>query len=125
MSPRQLFKFGFLLRCADEGLTPAQTQLRIAACLEKVAADGSGWGHMLADAGLGLGALGLAGAGAGGAGLGYMAARMTEPQADPETAKQQELIAAYKQYADHARRLAARRTYRPSSTPNSPRLLAG
>jgi hypothetical protein len=122
MTPRQLFKFGFLLQCADEGLTPAETRERIDVCLTKMAEGGLGTGlvHLLRN----FSALGIAGAGVTGALTGHLAARMTEPQADPDMAKQQELIAAYRQYADHARRNAARRGYRPAGAPASPRLFA-
>ncbi len=104
MTEREAFKFGFLLRCADEGLSPPQLQARI-----KLA---EGWLSGATNLGLGAAGLGLAASAGLGAGAGYLTARATEPDVDPEEAKMQELIAAYKQQADQARRTASRIGYR-------------
>lgn len=112
MTDREAFKFGFLMRCADEGLSPAQTQERI-----KLANLGS----QLMGAAVGLPAVaavgGLGLAAAGGAGAGHLMAKATEPEMDAEDAKLQELIAAYRQQTDQARRQAARVSYRTQSRP--------
>lgn len=121
LTTRQAFKFGFLLKCAEAGLSTQQIQQHIDAAIEKLSFDPIG---MLTDAGkLGLGGVGLALSGAGitGALGGYGLAKATEPDADPEEAKMQELIATYKQYADQARRNAARFTMRPATHSTGPR----
>jgi hypothetical protein len=127
MTDLEAFKFGFLLRCADEGLTAEQVQARIKlAAGPAVAAAATGAGLGLAKPALGLtknlaglsmllGGAGLAGAAGLGAGGGYLAAKATEPDMDAEDAKMQELIAAYRQQADQARRTASRIGYRMHS----------
>ena len=71
-----------------------------------------------------LGITGLAGSAVLGAGGGYLAAKMTETDASPEEAKTQELIAAYQQMADRARRSMQMRRYRqPTPSPTGPRLM--
>lgn len=114
LTPRQAFKFGFLMRCAEEGLTQQETTARI-----KLAGIMSSLGNLAVAAP----AVTLAASGVGGAALGYGAAKLTEPDADPEEAKLQELMAAYRMYADHARRNTKQRGYRPSSNIRPPRLL--
>jgi hypothetical protein len=123
MTPREGFKYGFLLRCAEEGLTAEEAEARAARGLEKQA-DDDGWKAIVGDAysGLkslatgvpgfitehgptvvGLGALGAAGAG----GLtGYGLAKMQEGDVDPEEVQRAELIQAYQTQAELARRRA-------------------
>lgn len=109
MTNREAFRFGFLLRCAEEGLNPDQTQQRVKQAFYGAAKDlGSTlWGGLKTMGGLGI----AGGVGVGAAG-GYLAAKATEPDADPEEAKLQELVATYRLYADNARRKALHRTYR-------------
>jgi len=127
LDQRQAFKFGFLLRCADEGLTPEQTQVRVKeACdrLEQIKTANvlggiGGIGKFLMNAGLlGLGGSAALGA-AGGAGL----ASLMEEDADPEDVKRQELAAAYQQQAERIRRSMASHSYRPSTAPRKPSLV--
>lgn len=141
MTELELFKYGFLLRCAEEGLTAEETASRIAQAREHIktanpvvagaAAAGAGaagtkWlGSALSKGirgGLGLAGLGLAGAAGVGAGAGWLGAKMTEPDADPAEAKTQELIETYRLFAEQAKRNAQRRrVYRP--TISGPRLM--
>lgn len=152
LTQRQAFKFGFLLRCADEDLSDAQTQDRIKYAMDRLTWDGQTplsidaavveqaiieWQEKTAGifgaAGKGIGGaanlvkrLGwmglLGGAGAGAAG-GYLTAKMTEDDANPGDMKKQELITAYKQQAEQIRRQMAARSYRPTKAPRAPRLV--
>jgi len=120
LSPREAFKFGFLLRCADEGLDEAETQQRIKLAslfIDNVQDPGI---HKQAMGTLGkllggsakLGLLGMAAGGGLGLAGGYMAGKLTDKEVDPDDIKQQELIAAYQQEADKIRRNAKLRMYR-------------
>lgn len=111
LTPRQAFKLGFLLKCAQDGLTPEQTDARIDAVLTK-AALGETFGKFL-DVATGVGGLGLAAGGLAGAGVGYALGQATEPPVDPDEIKKQELIQVLNQYADRARRNTAAVQYRP------------
>lgn len=113
MTPREIFKFGFLLRCADAGMTIEQThELAKQLLQEKRAFDYLNPLKELATYPITTIGTALAGSGILGAAGGYTAAKMTDDDADPEEAKAQELVAAYKQYAEQARRNAARYRYR-------------
>lgn len=140
MTPAEEFRLGFLLRCAQEGCTMAEVQSRV-----KLAADRLGQvkqangalnalpvvGSTVRDiAGLGAlwlktplvaGGLSVAGSGLAGLGVGYGIGKMQDTNADPEAAKDQELITAYLLNAERARRRAQQRSYRPQ-TPSVPRL---
>lgn len=114
LTPNQMFKVGFLLRCADEGLSEEATAERVQAAqwfvdhIEKQGGLGGDVIKVIKNLGLwGLVAGGLAG-GAGG----YTAGLMTDEPADPEEVKKQELVAAYQQHADRVRRQSARGHYR-------------
>jgi hypothetical protein len=117
LTPEQAFKVGFLIRCADEGLTPEETAQRIksASLMEKVAwipsldTIGKLWnaGKEVGTAGLvaGLGLPTL-----GGAVAGYGLAKATVPGAEElEGAKQDEIEGEYYRLAQEARRNAARK----------------
>lgn len=118
MSDLELFKYGFLLRCAEEGLTQEETAARIQTALDmtkQAFLDPVGTAKTVINGGLTLGGLGLAGAAGVGAGAGWLGAKMTEPDADPAEAKTQELIETYRLFAEQAKRNAQRRrTFRPS-----------
>jgi len=143
LSNREAFKFGFLLRCADENLSPEDTAQRIKSAAEHFSWDGrpvvtaqvveqvlqawekNAWfGDALAkvrDTGL----LGLGGAAALGAGGGYALANAVDSdKPDADQIKQQELLAAYQQQTQRIRRLMAARSYRPNKAPRKPRLVA-
>lgn len=111
LSDRQSFKFGFYRRCAEEGLSEAETQARLekvaelAASLEKGAdlgqmLDPLWWGERFVATPMAV-ALG-GGAVAGGLG-GYALAKAREGTLDPEDVQNRELIAAYNAYGDQIR----------------------
>jgi hypothetical protein len=119
MTPQEGFKFGFLLRCAEEGLSLDETQQRAVAVLEKrggaldLAAQAPGALWSLGTKGLMLGGLGIAGAGGLG---GYALAKMREGDVDPAEIRRQELIDTYNTQAELARRkaiMAAARSAQP------------
>ena len=102
MSPREAFKFGFLARCAEEGLTEAQVQERVkTAALRKQALPGvsdllgaAGW---LAGTGA---ATAVLGGGLTGRVAGHTLARLQDPGYDADAIKRQELMSAYGTLAD-------------------------
>ena len=117
MTPREAFKAGFLLRCAEEGLDEAQTMKRAEAGLAGLAKQalgpGVGVGTVLDILTKAPGALMGAGqmaalpfaiggtAGLVGGGLaGHYAAKAMDPGYDHDDLKRQELIEAYNQSAD-------------------------
>lgn len=110
LTPRQSFKFGFLLKCAEAGLTPAQIETRLDQLIKT--ADAKGILGGTADLILNTGGLGLAAGGLAGAAGGYMLGRMTDPVIDPEEIKKRELIAVLNQYASQAKRNTSRVAYR-------------
>jgi hypothetical protein len=101
MEPREAFKFGFLARCAEEGLTDPEIQDRIKiAAMRKQAIPSIGGllsgGLDLATGLYGAGAITAAGLGAGtGIPLGYAAAKLQDPGYDADAIKRQELMTAY------------------------------
>lgn len=121
MTPRQAFKFGFLLKCAELGLSEAEQHDYLDRALKLASGPAAAaWSLMK-----GIPMLGLATAGGLGAGAGYLAAKATEPEVDPEEFKQWELIAALRQHADHARRASQQLQLRGAPmSPRSPRLLS-
>lgn len=153
MNRKEAFHFGFLARCVEEGLSPAETQGRIKAAhilcdmTEKQAGGtahaiggvgggtlGSAYGPMGAIIGsvfgahpvkASLGGLGLAAL--TGAGGGYLTGKASQPELEPpEERKERELAEAYRRYARAAERETARRTkrqQRPKSAPRQPSLI--
>mgnify|MGYP003474792978 FL=1 len=68
LTARQSFKFGFLLQCAEAGLTPTQIEAALDGIIKTAVGKGVIGGTvdlMLNAGGLGLAAAGLAGAGGG------------------------------------------------------------
>ena len=127
LTEEQTFKIGFLLKCAEEGLTMEETHSRIKTILTshkqlqkqaflsdiwKATKDVGSSGLDLAKAIAGpvvnyssIAALGLPIA--GGAALGYGAAKLTNPDKDfIADAKQDELVGEYERLAEDARRRA-------------------
>jgi len=123
LNAQQSFRLGFLLRCAEEGLNQDQIRERV-----KFAGAGGLLGPMgqaakaLMMAPVNLSLLGIGAGGIAGAGVGYGLAKAQNQAVDPEEAKRQELIAAYKMQADRARRRAQQRNYRRPA-PAAPRLM--
>lgn len=116
MTPKELFRLGFLMECASAGLSAAQIREKAAALKQRVEKRAMPeWASMLWKAPLLAATLPpMAGAAAGAVG-GYGLAKLTNEDADPETAKKYELLAAYRQQAERARRQTARLTYRQPS----------
>ena len=119
MLPSQMFKVGFLLRCADEGLSEeaieerVQMALQFVGHIEKQGLWGLGKGIKgVSDFAKGLVLWSLVGGGVAGGMGGYAAGALTDEPAEPEEVKKQELIAAYQQHADRVRRQLARGHYR-------------
>lgn len=133
MTNHEAFRFGFLLRCADEGLSSEQIDARVKQASAIKTADGimGSWGNApgalgaLWDAIKSTTALGLAGSGLAGAGIGYTLANATAPSVTPEDVKQQELALAYKQQAERLRRLRKLRAYRDMGTAPRPAQITG
>ena len=115
MTPQEAFRFGFLLRCADEGLTAEQTGDRVKHAIWYPSPVRTA--RLFAT----LALLGLVGAGAVGAAGGHGAGKLMEQEIDPEIAKRQELAATYQQQAQRLRRLHQQRYYRDAATPAAPR----
>jgi hypothetical protein len=129
------------MKCAEERLSAEQIRERVAfgkmlvpadaSGQIKAAGEGSSWFPWLSNLWSATTAwpryvwpwVVPAGAGAGILG-GYTMAKMTDQDADPEMAKQYELIAAYKQQAERARRQAQATAHRAAKPrPSGPRLL--
>lgn len=105
LTPKVAFKFGFLLRCAEEGLTSEQTTARVKqACqLTKQADPYTATLGALKQLGM-IGLLGGAGVAAGGgalAGLGL--ANVTSGTVDADEIKNQELAATFSLLTDQLR----------------------
>lgn len=123
LTERQSFKFGFLLQCAEEGLTPEQIEQKLDAMIKS--ADTKGFVGGALDVLATGGGLGLAAAGLAGAGSGYMLGRLTDRPIDSEEVKKRELIAVLNQYAAQAKRNASRVAYRqPVGGQSLPELFA-
>ena len=117
------FRYGVLLRCAEERLDEAATQDRITkiAGMCKVASVPA-----IAASGLGalksLGWLGILGSMGVGAGGGYGLAKLQEGDVDADDYRKQDLMAAYAAATQQMRERAARmKTFRQA--PRTPRLL--
>lgn len=131
MTEKEAFTLGFLARCAEEGLTGAALDARLAGITKfnektagglvetaplKVGIPGAGaissGAASLADAFKAIVSVPIAGSILGGGALGYGAAKMVEPQIDDDEIKAQELAATYKLYADKAKNRKKVRQYR-------------
>jgi hypothetical protein len=102
MTNEEAYKFGFLLRCAEEGLSPDQINERVKqAALQKSAYPGENFVKSL----LSLGKLGLfAGPPVAGVVGGYALAKSRNDEIDPAEAKKRELIAEYRRALDQFNR---------------------
>jgi hypothetical protein len=120
MDDHAAYRYGFLLRCAEEGLGPdeAQGRAKVAGMsLADLVKSVAGYGAMGAEniGGAGLAGLALA-AGVGGGG-GYMLQKITSPAFDPEDIRRRELIDAYNAAASDIRFREAARRARPARKP--------
>jgi hypothetical protein len=110
MSPRQAFKFGFLLRCIEDGCTPEDIREKVASLATRTKT-ASFWGS-LKTLGLGAGALALAAPPIAGGLAGYGLAKATDiDDTDVEEAKNQELIQELQRQTDRAIRMRQARDY--------------
>lgn len=125
MSPREAFKAGFLLSCADKGMTADEAH----ALVKKAFGPGAGNvvgelieapGRIISSVGPGLmGAGALAAIGlpiAAGAGVGWGAAKLTDDDSNVDEAKTDELLAEYQRLTDQARRQIAMKQLRGQPT---------
>ena len=101
MTPREAFKIGFLMQCADEGLSGEQTAGRISQLADRLE-KAAGLGDVLDTAKSGL-VTSLAIPVAAGAGIGYLAHRAAVPEVDEDDVKKRELIDEFRHYARRAR----------------------
>ncbi len=112
MTPKEAFKAGFLIRCAEEGLSDEATHERIKTALFDV-------GSIMR----GIGSIGSAIAGPAlltGVGLpivagvtgGHLAAKAVDDDSDVNEAKTDEILAEYRRLADQARRQTAMKQMR-------------
>lgn len=104
MTEKQAYKAGFLLRCAERGLSEAETEKLAAAALEMRKAAGLGdalgrGAELAVKLPLIAGGLALGGGLATGVLGGKALARAVDPPADIESINRQELIDAYNEYA--------------------------
>lgn len=97
---RLMFKFGFLARCADEGLSAEQTQARIALAADPDALEKVGMSPWAAVPIIALSAMG--------GGMGYALANLTDADVSVDDVRAKELAALYRERADRLRRLARR-----------------
>lgn len=99
MTQQEAFRYGFLLRCAEEGLDPAQISQRVKQAnsmlgdLVNSVKNVGFWGLVAPPA---IGA-------ATGAGIGWTAANAATPRVDPADIKLQELLSAHRLYAEQLR----------------------
>lgn len=105
MSPKEAFKVGFMLRCADEGLAPGDVEDRIqkaAGLMQKQGIFDNALGHI----GGALGTAGMMGLAApialGGLG-GYFLNKTREANVDEEDVRTRELISELRTLAHRAK----------------------
>lgn len=111
MSDAQLFKLGFLTRCAEEGLIGEELTARLGRVAEFNEKTAGVVGDIATAAG-GIVGLPVAASLLGGGALGYGAAKLTAPKLDEDEMKNQELINTYKVMAARARSRRKLREYR-------------
>lgn len=114
MTEKTAFKYGFLLRCVEEGCDADETARRIDAGLAKQA-DGWDAAKSFGTGALALPVLGAVGLGAAG---GYTLANMGEKAFDVDDARKRELIQAYDSHARQAKIRALVGKYRPPEKPS-------
>lgn len=99
MTPRDAFKVGFMLGCADQGLSgqeSAELMNKAAELLEKNA-------DLLGNLGSIIGTTALVAPIAAGAGAGYLAHQAANPEIDEDSIRKRELIEEFRHYARRAR----------------------
>lgn len=131
MTPQEQFRFGFLTRCAEEGCSPAEIELRVKCAMapktpwEFIWAMLSGAGAPAAQfamaAPVHAALLGTGAAALGGAGTGYLMAKGRDTQIEPDEVKQRELADTYRQYTRQL--MQSQQQRRPAGAPRVPTLL--
>jgi hypothetical protein len=120
MTPKEAFRYGFLLRCAEENLSPEEIAARVKTASTKQAENPL---TAAVNAGKSLLSWGVGGPLVGGAviggGLGYGLAHATNDVPDPADIKMQELMAAHRLYAEQLRQRRQMRE-RPNLGPQRP-----
>lgn len=119
MTPAQLYKFGFLLRCAEEALTEEQTRERMQTALrrqEKYASVDQGLFSATTNLIGALGRLGLAGSVITGVGLGIgggsLAASAMHPEVSESELKRQEILSQLQLSTQRLKSIAAQNKLR-------------
>jgi hypothetical protein len=114
MTDAQAYKFGFLYRCAEEGLTVEETRARIkqaVAFVKQANPLQTAWNALTT-----LGTAGVAGTAALSAGAGALGglslAKLREPDVNPEEIRAQEEISAYNMYTSQIKQRNALRQLR-------------
>lgn len=110
MDVKQAFRVGFLARCAEEGLSPEETEARAESFRKQAILGGIAKYPALA----------VLLAGAGGLGAGYAAGGLSKKKVDPADVRRQELIGTYNTYAEQAE-MANQHAAAPTPAPRSPR----
>lgn len=133
MTPQEQFRFGFLARCAEEGCSPQEIELRVKAATapktpwefvwSMLSGIGGPAGRFAATAPVHAALAGAGIAGLGGAGTGYLLAKSRDTQIDPEEVKARELADTYRQYTRRLMQLEQQR--RAPGVPRTPQLLDG
>lgn len=129
LTPKEAFRMGFLMRCAEEGCDMAEitSRTKFASDLRELTkkADANALWQLISNVStlpLQISTVGLAAGALGGGAAGYGLAKLTNRPIDPEEAKRQELISAYKLQTDKIRQQMAMRQHRPS-VPKTPSFL--
>ena len=114
MNPKEAFKVGFLHKCAEDGLTPAQTfkrartattMMKTSGALSEILRGLFGAGGSAASGAWRVGApLALLGPPAAGALGGYGLSQLGEETFDAEEAKKRELVSAYERASQQLER---------------------
>lgn len=124
LTPREAFKVGFMLKCADDGLSPAEVQDRVAAAVEILEKRGAlefpqflkdiqSW-HDLGEFQKKVPGYVLAGVPAlAGVGLGYGLHKLQGEPIDADDVKKRELIEEYRRWTDRAKDWQKHKTLLP------------
>lgn len=111
MTPKEEFRYHFMLKCAEAGLTVEETAVKARQLLTLLepAQEKSAIVQDAIGAASNMGWAGLLAAMTGGTGLGYGLAKLQEGDVDVADYRNQDLIAAYRAAAQQLRERNARR----------------
>ena len=102
MNSRDAFKYGFMLGCADQGLTGTESVALMQKAAQLLEKEG-GINDILNFLGTTAGTAAVAAPIAAGAGMGYLAHRAAVPEIDEDSIHKQELIEELRHYARRAK----------------------